>query len=75
MPPPAEGRSSPTNTPVFPPSSFVLLSFVGSTWKLRIFSHMVPTVQGHAHLISFENVPQTPLVPSIAAVAESLSCV
>ena len=29
VPPPAEGRSSPTNTPVFPPSSFVLLSFVG----------------------------------------------
>ena len=28
VPPPAEGRSSPTNTPVFPPSSFVLLSFV-----------------------------------------------
>ena len=24
---PAEGRSSPTNTPVFPPSSFLLLSF------------------------------------------------
>ena len=27
VPTPAEGRSSPTNTPVFPPSSFVLLSF------------------------------------------------
>jgi len=26
--PPAKGRSSPTNTPVFPPCSFVLLSFV-----------------------------------------------
>ena len=25
--PPAEGRSSPSNTPVFPPSSFILLSF------------------------------------------------
>ena len=50
-------------------------SLSGSTWKLRIFSHMVPTVQGHAHLLSFENVPQTPLVPNIAAVAESLSCV
>ena len=27
VPPPSEGRSSPTNTPVFPPSSFVLSSF------------------------------------------------
>ena len=27
VPPPAEGRSSPTNTPVFPPSSFILPSF------------------------------------------------
>ena len=27
VPPPTRGRSSPTNTPVFPPSSFVLLSF------------------------------------------------
>ena len=27
VPPPAEGRSSPTKTPVFPPSSFILLSF------------------------------------------------
>ena len=29
VPPPAEGRSSPTNTPVSPPGSFVLPSFVG----------------------------------------------
>ena len=28
VPPPTSGRTSPTNTPVFPPSSFVLLSFV-----------------------------------------------
>ena len=35
VPPPAEGRSSPTNTPVFPPSSFVLLSFV---WFYMFFS-------------------------------------
>ena len=27
VPPPAEGRSSPTDPPVFPPSSFILLSF------------------------------------------------
>ena len=27
VPPPAKGRSRPTNTPVFPPSSFVLLNF------------------------------------------------
>ena len=27
VPPPAEGRSNPTDTPVFPPSSFILLSF------------------------------------------------
>ena len=27
VPPPAKGRSSPINTPVFPPSSFVLPSF------------------------------------------------
>jgi len=27
VPPPAEGRSSPTNTPVFPTSSFILPSF------------------------------------------------
>lgn len=50
-------------------------SLSGSTWKLRIFSPMVPTVQGHAHLISFENAPQTPLGPNIAAAVESLSCV
>ena len=35
IPPPAEGRSSPTNTPVFPPSSFVLLSFA---WFYIFFS-------------------------------------
>ena len=27
VPPPTEGRSSPTNTPVFPPGSFILPSF------------------------------------------------
>ena len=30
-----EGRSSPTNTPVFPPSSFILLSFA---WFYILFS-------------------------------------
>ena len=33
--PPAEGRSSPTNTPVFPASSFILLSFA---WFYIFFS-------------------------------------
>ena len=35
VPPPAEGRSNPTNTPVFPPSSFILLSFA---WVYILFS-------------------------------------
>ena len=35
VPPPAEGRSSPTNTPVFLPSSFVLPSFM---WFCVFFS-------------------------------------
>ena len=35
VPPPAEGRSSPPNTPVFPHSSFILLSFV---WCYIFFS-------------------------------------
>ena len=35
VPPPSEGRSSPINTPVFPPSSFVLPSFV---WVYIFFS-------------------------------------
>ena len=35
VPPPTEGRSSPTNTPVFPPSSFILQSFV---WFYIFFS-------------------------------------
>ena len=35
VPPPAEGRSSPTNTSVFPPSSFILLSFA---WFYIFFS-------------------------------------
>ena len=35
VPPPTEGRSSPTNTPVFPPSSFILLSFA---WFYIFFS-------------------------------------
>ena len=35
VPPLAEGRSSPTNTPVFPPSSFVLQSFA---WLYIFFS-------------------------------------
>ena len=35
VPPPAEGRSSPTNTLVFPPSSFILLSFA---WLYIFFS-------------------------------------
>ena len=34
-PPPTEGRSSPTNTPVFPSTSLVLLSFV---WFYIFFS-------------------------------------
>ena len=33
--PPTEGRSSPTNTPVFPPSSFILPSFA---WFYTFFS-------------------------------------
>ena len=35
VPPPTEGRSSPTNTPVFPPSSFILPSFA---WFYIFFS-------------------------------------
>ena len=35
VPRPTEGRSSPSNTPVFPPSSFILLSFV---WFYIFFS-------------------------------------
>ena len=35
VPPPAEGRSIPTNTPVFPPISFILPSFV---WIYIFFS-------------------------------------
>ena len=35
VPPPAEGRSSPTNTPVFPPRSFILPSFA---WFYIFFS-------------------------------------
>ena len=35
VPPPTEGRSSPTHTPVFPPGSFLLLSFV---WLYILFS-------------------------------------
>ena len=33
VPPPAEGRSSPTNTPISPPSCFILPSF----WRFYIF--------------------------------------
>ena len=35
VPQPAEGRSSPTSTPVFPPSSFILPSFA---WFYIVFS-------------------------------------
>ena len=35
VPPPAEGRSSPTNIPAFPPNSFLLLSFA---WFYILFS-------------------------------------
>ena len=35
VPPPTKGRSSPTNSPGFPPSSFILLSFV---WFCMFFS-------------------------------------
>ena len=35
VPPPTEGRSNPTNTPVFPCSPFILLSFV---WFYIFFS-------------------------------------
>ena len=35
VPPHAEGRSSPTNTPIFSPSSFILLSFA---WLYIFFS-------------------------------------
>ena len=30
IPPPTKGQSSPTNTPVLPPNSFILLSFISS---------------------------------------------
>ena len=33
--PPAEGKSNPTNTPVFPPGSFILPSFA---WVYKFFS-------------------------------------
>ena len=35
VPPPAEGRSNPTNTSIFPPSPFILLSFA---WFYIFFS-------------------------------------
>ena len=35
VPPPTEGRSSPTNTPIFPPSPFIVLNFV---WFCIFFS-------------------------------------
>ena len=35
VPPPTKGRSSPTNTPIFPPSSFILPSFA---WFYIFFS-------------------------------------
>ena len=45
VPPPTEGRSSPTNTPVFPPSSFVLASFA-------CFYVFFPTAQVHLSALS-----------------------
>ena len=47
IPPPTEGRSSPTNTPVFPPSSFILPSF---SWVCIFFSAgqgLLPTLSWH----------------------------
>ena len=44
--PPAEGRSSSTNTPVFPPSIFILLSFA---WVYIFFS----TSQVHLSVLSW----------------------
>ena len=36
VPPPAEGRSSPTNTPVLHPGSFILLSLCGSIYSFPL---------------------------------------
>ena len=38
VPPPTEGRSSPINSPSFPPSSFILPSFLGSIYILFCWS-------------------------------------
>ena len=52
VPQPAEGRSSPTNTPVFPSSSFVLLSFVSSIYYFLLLRYSCLISAGflHAHL-------------------------
>ena len=56
VPPPAEGRSSPTNTPVFPPSSFLLLNFA---WFNIFFSTgqvLLSTLSRCSHALVSEGI-------------------
>ena len=48
VPPPTEGRSSPTITPVFPPSSFILPSFV---WFYILFCWSASPVHSALHAL------------------------
>ena len=46
VPQPAEGRSSPKNTPVFPPSSFMLWSFAFSIFSFPLIRYSCPLSAG-----------------------------
>ena len=49
VPPPAEGRSSPTNTPVFPPRSLFYQVLRGSIYSFPLVRHSCPLSGGVLH--------------------------
>ena len=51
LPPPAKGRSNPTNTPVIPTSYFILLSFAGSIYLFMLVRCPCPLPDGVLHAL------------------------
>ena len=53
---PTEGKSSPTNTPVFPPSSFFLPSFACSIYSFPLLRYSCPFSAGVLHALLYLKV-------------------
>ena len=85
VPPPMEGRSSPSNTPVFPPSSFILPSFVWFCIFFSVVGFSCTLLAGVLHALLFLKVcswcihgerctPCPPTPPPSCSQLHHLSC-